>query len=320
MPLNFKAPASSALVNATFVYKDADDDKKGRLGLFKINLADTDAVLNVQDFLNEIAANIGQNGESDGTANDYATNHIITNGENRKEAIEALDIGIKDNIDSIAIIENEIALGTEQLRQYISDSAYETANGAPSGGEVYYNTTTGLARYYDGLESEWKPIGAGGTGTQEVPVGAINGLNVDFNITNAPTNDESLMVFVNGLIVPIADWSYAAPTITLTIAPESGSDVYVFYLSDGSPAAPIISAGINNVVYHEVTAGEEVLKSFTIPSAPITENKTLVDIVGGSTQEYSVDFTLSGTTFNWSGLGLDGELTEGDVVRLQFFN
>lgn len=320
MPLSFKAPASSALVNATFVYKDTDDDKKGRLGLYKILPTDPDAVSDTQDYLNELAANLGQLGEGDANANVYATNNVISDGENRKEAIESLDAQMQINIDDIDNIEALIAAGAIKIKSYISDSAYITANGAPVGGEVYYNSTTGLIRYYNGIELEWDDVGSKSIGVQESPVGAVNGINTDYDITNAPLNEEAITVYVNGLIIPKSEWSYSAPTITLATAPTTGSDVYVFYISKGNPASPIVSAGVNNVVYHQVTAGEEAAKLFVLPSTPITPTKTLVDVVGGSTQEYNVDFTISGVSFDWDGLGLDGDLTAGDVVRIQFFN
>ena len=42
----------------------------------------------------------------------------------------------------------------------------------------------------------------------------------------------------------------------------------------------------------------------------------MLDVIGGSSQEYSVDYTVSGTTLNWVGLGLSGVLSTGDKLKL----
>lgn len=78
------------------------------------------------------------------------------------------------------------------------------------------------------------------------------------------------------------------------------------------------SSGAENVEYHSISSGEASAKQFTLAATPLTGSKVLVDIIGGVSQQYSVDFTISGNVFNWSGLGLDGLLTTGDVVRLHY--
>jgi hypothetical protein len=49
-------------------------------------------------------------------------------------------------------------------KSYASDSAYQTDWGAPSGGELYYNTTSDKIRWYDGASSSWKDVGSGSGG------------------------------------------------------------------------------------------------------------------------------------------------------------
>lgn len=75
-----------------------------------------------------------------------------------------------------------------------------------------------------------------------------------------------------------------------------------------------------NVEYHTVTSGEETAKQFTLSNTPTVGGNTLVDIITGGPQQLTVDFTITGNVFDWNGLGLDGILTAGDVVRLHYLS
>jgi hypothetical protein len=324
VPISFKSPANSALLNQTFVDKTIDDEKKGRLGLFKNTNTDADAIDDIQDYTNELADTIGQNGEDDPNRKNYANTNFISNGQNRKQAIEALDLGVKFTLDEVNALNNSfnsyLASGSFKIRGYISDNAYETANGTPFGGEIYYNQTTGFIRYYNGIDEEWADVGKTVLGVQETPSGIVDGTNTDFNITNAPLNDEAISVFINGRIINKSLYSFSSPTISFNNAPSLGQEIYVTYLSEGNPATPVISAGTNNVVYRQITSGEITAKQLTLASAPSTPTHVLVDAVGGSTLQFGSDFTITGTTLSWNGLGLDGVIAINDVLRIQYFN
>jgi hypothetical protein len=312
------------LLNQTFLDKTIDDVKKGKLTLYKVNIGDAETINHVQDFINEIADTIGQNGELDPTRKTYSSTNFIANGDNRKVAIGKLDASLKLNQDEINNLNNAFGAylnaGSFKIRSYISDNAYETANGSPNGGEIYYNTTTGFIRYYNGIETSWDDVGKQVLPIQEVPIGVVNGVNKNFDVANMPINTEALNVFVNGLIIPKSKWSFSSPTITFVDAPANGSDIYVSYLSDGNPSTPVISAGTNNVIYHQITAGDVTAKAFTLPSSPSTPTHVFADVVGGSTLEYGTDFEVSGNQFEWDGLTLDGLISINDVLRVQYFN
>lgn len=261
--------------------------------------------------MSEIALVLGIDGEGDLAPSDYSSTEFIDSGDDRKVAIGKLDASLKTIYDLIID-------GTIKVKSYISDSAYETDNGIPSGGEIYYNSTTGKVRYYDSIEANWKVIGDQVVGFQE-NLGTGNGLNTDFSLTNLPLNDEALNVFVNGLIVDKADYTYSAGLISFLTAPATGSIVYVSYLSNGTPASPIISAGTNNVLYLTITALDVSNKYVTLPALPVEPTKLMGDIIGGGTLQYGYDFNVIGSNFNWSGFLLDGVVANGDVIRVQYF-
>lgn len=312
MPIQFKSKLSSVVANATFLDKTIDDIKKGKLALYKTTIGEPEQIDDVQVYINELADVDGVAGEGDALSKTYSSEEIVANGDNRKVAIGKLDAALK-------LLTDDVALGAFKLISYISDSAYELAKGAPVGGEVYYNTTSGKARYYDGIELNWKVIGDQVVGIQEL-IGTGNGSNLDFTITNAPINDESLNVFVNGVLAYKDEYSISLPTVSFVNAPSLGASVYVSYLSNGTPASPIISAGTNNVIYLVTNPTDITNKFKPLPSTPSEPTKILADIVGGTTLYYGEDFSIIGLNFNWSGLTLDGLISSGDIIRVQYFN
>ena len=324
MPIQFKAPAVSALLNQTFLDKTIDDLKRGKFSLYKTATNEVGFVDDVQNYLNEIADTTGQIFEGDVDRKNYSSNNFIADGDNRKVAIEKLDIAVKFNLDEISDLNtafaNYLQNGSFKIRGYISDNAYESANGAPLGGEIYYNQTTGSIRFYNNIDAQWGDVGKKVLGVQEVPIGIVNGVNTSFDISTMPINDEAMNVFLNGVLVPKSDYSFSSPTITFTTAPSLGQKVYISYLSEGNPSTPVISAGTNNVFYYEVTAGDIIAKSFTLPSIPVTAGHVLADVIGGTTLQYGSDFTIASDQFDWDGLSLDGLISSGDIIRVQYFN
>lgn len=71
--------------------------------------------------------------------------------------------------------------------------------------------------------------------------------------------------------------------------------------------------------YHTIILDDLAIKSFNLSNSPINPSKVIVDVMRGAPQQYSIDFTVSGNTFSWENLGLDGELGLDDVVRVCYF-
>ena len=313
--LPFKAAAESALMNATFLGKDCDDTTTGTLGLLNTDNPDSgDTIDNAQRYINEIADASGVAGEGDATSKNYSSNNYISNGDDRKVAIGKLDAGIQAVLDQV----NE---GAITLKAYADDASYQSDNDDPpyvglTG--IYYNTTTGLIRYYDGVEAEWSNVGSGGVGNRE-EIGTGDGVTTDFALTLFPTSDESVIVFRNGLAVDPAEYSVSAGVVSFLVAPAAAQLIVAFYLTEGTPVSPPVS-GTFNVDYLEVDATALLNKEVTLTGTPAVVTQVIVDVIGGSSQRYGVDYTVSGTTLDWDSLGLDGEVSLGDYLRVQYFS
>lgn len=57
-------------------------------------------------------------------------------------------------------------------------------------------------------------------------------------------------------------------------------------------------------------------KYVTLATAPVTPALTILSVIGGVEQEYSVDFTVTGSQLSWNGTFLDGVLVSGDKLTV----
>lgn len=70
------------------------------------------------------------------------------------------------------------------------------------------------------------------------------------------------------------------------------------------------------VEYITLTASQVGSKSVTLMHTPRTSSEVILDIIGGGPQEYSQDYTITGTSLSWAGKALDGTLTVGERIRV----
>lgn len=163
----------------------------------------------------------------------------------------------------------------------------------------------------------WLQVGGSFIGKKEIPTGAINGVNTTYSISLTPI-DDTLLVILDGLTQPSTFYSFTHPTVTFTTAPRVGQKLEVFYLTVGNPSITPITSDFSQY-FHTVTAGEITAKQITLPNAPIVANETVLDVIGGTSQQYSIDYSVSGTTLTWNGYALDGQVTAGDILRILYF-
>lgn len=74
------------------------------------------------------------------------------------------------------------------------------------------------------------------------------------------------------------------------------------------------------IEYRTLSGPEAAAKQLTLSATPGVASKVLVDALGGSAQEYGVDYTVTGSILSWSGLGLDSiGLSAGDKLRIVYW-
>lgn len=209
-------------------------------------------------------------------------------------------------------------ISASSLNSYISDGAYETAFPSFSVGAIYFNTTLDKPRIY--TSGGWITIGSASVLEPEVPPETPNGIITAFTVISAPVTDNSILVFKDGVnCTHTTEWSYSSGVLTFTTAPRTGEKISFVILTEGTPTSPILSSSFE-VFYHTMSGPEMAAKQFTLSPTPSDPTKVLCEFVGVTTQVYGVDYTVSGATFDFNGLGLDTDaiLTTGDVLRIVY--
>ena len=96
------------------------------------------------------------------------------------------------------------------------------------------------------------------------------------------------------------------------ISVASGANVITITNTAASGATPQLE-------YRTLSSGESAAKQLTLANVPANAAMVILDVIDGGPQQYSVDYSVSVDVVSWSGLGLDGILSTGDVLRLLYF-
>lgn len=103
-------------------------------------------------------------------------------------------------------------------------------------------------------------------------IGAGDGSTTAFNLTEAPLNDASLLIFVDGLLLP-KTWSRSGQVVTLNVAPATGQSIYAEYVLAGQS---YITANQDAPI--EVPNG--VITEFSTAGTPLNQYATMVFLDG----------------------------------------
>ena len=187
-------------------------------------------------------------------------------------------------------------------------------------GDIELAEGTGVAITRTGNKFEFSSTSSA-VGYQEVPAGPVNGVNTTFGpLSNTPYSQESVIVFVDGLPVDKSKWSLTGSSIDFDPGeqPLTGQEVYVFYISSGVPPTPPVVTGNLKTEFRTISALEAVNKKLILVSTPASPGDVLVDIIGGTSQEFNVDYTVVSNELRWNGYALDGVLAQFDKVRIHY--
>jgi hypothetical protein len=205
-----------------------------------------------------------------------------------------------------------------------------TVPNSPNGENIFRLVSrvgTTLFWYDNTSQREGKKIriGEGGSsGAWQEKLGVGNGSNKNFPILSGyfPIAQEAILVFSNTAHYVNTEWTYNVNQnqVEFVVAPKAGVEVYIYFLTDGETITVPSPSGIQQVIYHTVTATEITNKHLTLLVAPAVPAKVLVDHIGGTSQVFGDDYSVTGTTFNWSGLGMELFLVENDIIRIVYYS
>ena len=123
--------------------------------------------------------------------------------------------------------------GTDSIK--ISSGTTAQRNGTPTAGMFRYNTTTGE---FEGYTDEWGAIGGGG-GSFTTDIFAGDGADTTFTVSSSVSNENNLMVFIDGVFQAQDSYSVSGTTLTFSTAPANGRVITVYHakaVSIGTPS------------------------------------------------------------------------------------
>lgn len=167
-----------------------------------------------------------------------------------------------------------------------------------------------------GVANGYCPLGPLGTVEESYLPQSVTG-QLDFKgLWNAGTNSPTLSDATGEL-----GWFYHVQTpgtqdlgsgsITFNRGDQLVHDGSVWQKIDGS-------AYVQKTEFRVISAGEEAAKQLTLAETPAFYNEVVLHTVGGSIQFYGDDYTVSGNVLTWNGLDLDGILSDGDRIVIQY--
>lgn len=111
--------------------------------------------------------------------------------------------------------------------------------------------------------------------------------------------------------------SSLAASYTLVLPPDDGTANQLL-TTDGSGNLSWSTNGSLEIETRTISSGENTAKQLTLAFTPSSPTKVLLSIAGAPTQYYGLDYTVSGNILSWSTLALDGILTTGDNVIIEY--
>lgn len=164
-------------------------------------------------------------------------------------------------------------------------------------------------------------IDTGSVAYQETPAGLVNGSNLTFGpLSYAPSSQSSILVLLDGLPVEGSKWNLVGSSIVFTAgnAPQLGQSVYCFYLSGGTPLTPPTPTGTLKTDFITITGTDITNGYFVLSGIPADPTSVLVDHIGGTAQEYLVDYSIASNHVTFTGLGMSSFLVAGSKVRVHY--
>lgn len=122
---------------------------------------------------------------------------------------------------------------------------------------------------------------------QEVPTGAVNGVNAAFVISDTPISADNVIVSVDGVIRPESEWSLSGTTVTFggSHIPATGQNVYILFMVEAAPSGGGGGGGSSLIDAH----GSQAAPVQVTPASgltPSTENDQvwfIAPLSGGAT-------------------------------------
>lgn len=168
------------------------------------------------------------------------------------------------------------------------------------------------------LDNQQPPIVVGGNGPVRVEVRTLTQAEADDNsliLSVAPADPTQIAMDVRGGCAQLLgfDFTVSGAQIDWSTSELAGlltaGDI-VRFVYTAVPEYKIIYITLNS----SMIAAKEV----DLPVRASYPTQVVVDVIGGCSQFYGIDYTCDGLKVSWSGLDLESLLESGDHIRIAF--
>src|SRR6056300_319446 len=202
-------------------------------------------------------------------------------------------VGILDATPAVTL---DVGTATDAI--FVPSGTTAQRPGTPSNGYLRYNSDD--AQFEGYADGEWGAIAGSGSGSAIEPqIFAGDGSTVDFTLTSAPTSENNLLVFIDGVFQAHDSYSVSGTTLTFSTAPANTRVVTVYH------ARSSIS-GSNMIV--DTMTGDNSDVTLTLSVAPVSENNVQVYFDG--VYQSKANYSISGTTLTFSTAPATGVAVE----------
>lgn len=238
-------PISAAYTNSRLASKQVDNTLEGVQTLDNSSDPNSGATItNIQQRMNELASEIGRDGDGAGTNDDYSSNNVVTNGQDRRAAIGALDTKFANiSIDELTDVDITGITDTQILIWNNGAGEFQPGNQA-GGGATDLDGLTDVTITARAANQKLK-VNAGNTLWENV-TDDLDSLD-DVDLTGA--NNGDVLTLVAGTWNPVAPSGGSFPG---TISSQTGTfaaaddNLYIIDVSGGAAQVnlPAPSSGL----------------------------------------------------------------------------
>jgi hypothetical protein len=173
--------------------------------------------------------------------------------------------------------------GTDSIKVPAGTTAQR--NGSPAAGMLRYNSTTGE---FEGYTNAWGAIG-GGSGSFSTNILAGNGSTTAFTLSAAPSSENNLMVFIDGVFQAQNVYSVSGTTLTFATAPANGRVITVYNAEEVSIGTPSDSTVTSAKLSGALTTPSDLTVGGAFTSQGIDDNADATAITIDSSERVGIN-------------------------------
>ena len=209
--------------------------------------------------------------------------------------------------------------GTDSIKVPAGTTAQR--NGSPAAGMLRYNSTTGE---FEGYTNAWGAIG-GGSGSFSTNILAGDGSTTAFTLSAAPSSENNLMVFIDGVFQAQNVYSVSGTTLTFATAPANGRVITVYNAEEVSIGTPSDNSVTSAKLSGALTTPSDLTVGGAFTSQGIDDNADATAITISSSEQVGIGTTspvatLQVKTQTNGNLAFQNSTSVTGGVKLNCFN